>query len=306
MRVAESEHPDGSPSSSRLPTGSPITSPSTSLQPFLRAQTILASAGSRRQGPEAGTAAGVPQGSPLSSPSSSMPPVSRSQLGGGQKQRLSWSDRYSDSGSYASSWTSSMPSVSRAQLHNLPASGGGSNTVAREAFLAAEARALLVSGSPSPDLKASKGTGTGRPTPGAATMLHQAASYQLSDKAGAEFLQSGSPAAAAAATAPASSHDAGAGGWPNPFAVALWKQDEVAVAPPDARGLASQHGAPAEEVVDAEAEQLPRPQRSSSIPIPDVPEVGCSPHKRAGCGAWVDDPLQQCLTGQRCTHAAAV
>ena len=287
--MAGAEHPDGSPSSSRLPTGSPITSPSTSLQPFLRAQTILASAGSRRQGPEVGTA-GVPQGSPLASPSSSMPHVSRSQLAGGQKQRLSWSDRPSDSGSNASSWMSSLTSVSRAQLHNLPASGRGSNrpqSVGREAFLAAEARALLMPGSPHPNLSSGMGTGAERFPPGAATMLHQTTSHQQSDQVGADPLRSGHPAAAAAATVPASSHDAGARGWPNPFAVGLWGQDEGAEAPADAQGLGSQHGIPADAVVELEAEQLPRPRRSSSIPIPAVSEVGWSPHKFAGCKAWV-------------------
>ena len=288
MRVAEAGHPDGSPSSSRLPTGSPIISPSTSLQPFLRAQTILASAGSRRQGPEVMHAAGVPQGSALSSPSSSMPHVSRSQLAGGQKQRLSWSDGHSDTGSYASSWTSSLPSISRTQLSSLPASGGASNrphTVGREAFLAAEARALLMPGNPN----LNPGIDTKRPNPGAATMLHQTASHQLSDQDGAQPLRSTPPVAAVAAAAPdpASLRDASAGGWPNPFAGDLWRQREGAEAPADAQGLASQHGVPAEAGVESTAEQLPPPQRSSSIPIPAVPEVGCSPRDPAGCKAWV-------------------
>ncbi len=276
-RVAEAERPDGSPSSSRLPTGSPISSPSTSLQPFLRAQTILASAGSRRQGPEVGMAAGVPQGSPLSSPSSSMPCISRSQLAGAHKQRISWSDGQSDSGSYASSYVSSLPSVSRAQRHHLPASVRGSNRpqiVGREAFLAAEARALLMPGSPMTHLN--PGMDTERPHPGAATMLDQTASHQLSESADAEPLRSGRPAATAAATAPASAE-----GWPNPFAVGIWGQDVGAEVPADAQGPASQHGVP------AEAEQVPRPRNSSSIPIPALPEVGCSPHGPAGCEAWV-------------------
>ena len=230
------------------------------------------------------------QGSPLSSPSSSMPHVSRSQLAGGQKQRSSWSDRPSDNGSCSSSWVSSLPSLSRAQLQNLPASSLASNrpqTVCREALLAAEARAVLVPGSPNPNVSPGMDTGAGKPSPGAASMLdqttsHQTTSYQLLDPAGAEPLRSGHPAAAAAATASASLHNAIARGWPNPFEVGLWGQDEGAEAPADAPALACHHGVPAEAVMQSEAEavmqseaeQLPRPRRSSSIPIPAVAEVG--------------------------------